>query len=550
MTATLASLPVDTDVSSQPAALAYEGTVVHHRRDAPRRRFTPRLFLAYLDVDALPGCARPDAALVGAPVRSGSLSADATSSTAATDRSATRCATSWTSGLGRRPNGRGVPARAPAHVRLAAQPARGLLLLVAGAATELDALVLEVTNTPWGERQWYVFDARHGRTTARTPKAMHVSPFLPMDVEYRVSWTAPGADLHLRIEVERAGKQLFFAALALRRVHLDRRHAVALLARYPLLDRCASRRRSTARPSRCSLRQGSAVSPSGGRHHDRFHRPHGRRAAPRSTPGRYARARRCCGCRTIRERARSPEWHAVARAGDRARPAPLRTAPPRGERRTRRVVRRRLVGHRRPSGIPAARAPQPRPHARAARLGLHRIGAPGRRPVVRRRAADRARDKRQRPRALRPRQRSVPAPARRDDDVFLRGLRRADRLARDGVACQARPARVDHAAGAREIGSWRSAAGGAGSRSMPRSTYGCHVTTTTISEEQYEYAQARVRAAGLEAPRHRARRSLPRPRGHVRQGDRDRDDRGRRLARVRHVLRARAAACSPIRVCS
>jgi cyclopropane-fatty-acyl-phospholipid synthase len=30
------------------------------------------------------------------------------------------------------------------------------------------------------------------------------------------------------------------------------------------------------------------------------------------------------------------------------------------------------------------------------------------------------------------------------------------------------------------------------------STYGCHVTTTTISHEQYEFARARVRAAGLE----------------------------------------------------
>ena len=34
-------------------AVAYEGTVTHRRHD-PNRVFTPKLFLAYLDVDALP----------------------------------------------------------------------------------------------------------------------------------------------------------------------------------------------------------------------------------------------------------------------------------------------------------------------------------------------------------------------------------------------------------------------------------------------------------------------------------------------------------------
>ena len=56
---------------------------------------------------------------------------------------------------------------------------------------------------------------------------------------------------------------------------------------------------------------------------------------------------------------------------------------------------------------------------------------------------------------------------------------------------------------------------------------------------QYEHARTRVAAAGLERPRHGARRRLPRPARHLRQGDRDRDDRGRRLARLPDVLRAR-----------
>jgi hypothetical protein len=62
---------------------------------------------------------------------------------------------------------------------------------------------------------------------------MHVSPFLPMDVQYRVSWTTPGAELRLRIEVERAGSRIFEADLALRRTALDRRRAIWFPLRHP-----------------------------------------------------------------------------------------------------------------------------------------------------------------------------------------------------------------------------------------------------------------------------------------------------------------------------
>ncbi len=44
----------------------------------------------------------------------------------------------------------------------------------------------------------------------------------------------------------------------------------------------------------------------------------------------------------------------------------------------------------------------------------------------------------------------------------------------------------------------RSAPAGAASRCTPPQTYGCRVTTTTISREQHAYALERVRAAGLE----------------------------------------------------
>ena len=122
----------------------------------------------------------------------------------------------------------------------------------------LDAIVLEVTNTPWGERHWYVLDAHGNMTTTTTAKAMHVSPFLPMDVDYRITWTVPDAELNLRIEVERDRTPVFDAELALRRTAVDRRARRHRAGALPDAARYESRQRSMRRP-RASSRRGVPV---------------------------------------------------------------------------------------------------------------------------------------------------------------------------------------------------------------------------------------------------------------------------------------------------
>ena len=62
----------------------------------------------------------------------------------------------------------------------------------------LAAVVAEVTNTPWDERHLYVVEsgdpaaARGGTWEARFAKELHVSPFFPMDHEYRWLIRPPG----------------------------------------------------------------------------------------------------------------------------------------------------------------------------------------------------------------------------------------------------------------------------------------------------------------------------------------------------------------------
>ncbi|MDH3860514.1 MAG: DUF1365 domain-containing protein, partial [Gammaproteobacteria bacterium] len=60
----------------------------------------------------------------------------------------------------------------------------------------IEFIVAEVNNTPWGERDTYVMDCRSETKMARSwrfqpTKKMHVSPFMPMELEYNWVLSAP-----------------------------------------------------------------------------------------------------------------------------------------------------------------------------------------------------------------------------------------------------------------------------------------------------------------------------------------------------------------------
>jgi DUF1365 family protein len=215
-------------------AVVYSGTARHTRSGPSARVFSPRLFLAYLDVDALPG------ALDGLPGWSARRRApvhfraeDFLTGDRGSLGDGVRALVRER--LGRRPDG---PVYLLAQLRTWGYVFNPLSVYYCwdrdGRA--LDAVVLEVTNTPWRERTWYVFDARTAPGAGRTTrKDMYVSPFLPMDVDYHVSWTAPGDDLRLDVRVERDRAPIFTAGLRMRRRPLTRRSAVELLVRYPML---------------------------------------------------------------------------------------------------------------------------------------------------------------------------------------------------------------------------------------------------------------------------------------------------------------------------
>jgi DUF1365 family protein len=99
----------------------------------------------------------------------------------------------------------------------------------------LQATVAEVTNTPWGERHCYVLpeDPNRRSCAATFSKALHVSPFMAMNQEYRWRSRPPGNTLAVHLESREHGETKFDATLSLRRQPLTSVALASCLAAYP-----------------------------------------------------------------------------------------------------------------------------------------------------------------------------------------------------------------------------------------------------------------------------------------------------------------------------
>ena len=99
----------------------------------------------------------------------------------------------------------------------------------------LDAIVAQVTNTPWGERHRSVIDCtdQPARQQTRFAKAYHVSPFNPLDMTYHWYSKRPGERLLVHLENHAGGHRHMDATLSLQRRPISRSALLALLWRRP-----------------------------------------------------------------------------------------------------------------------------------------------------------------------------------------------------------------------------------------------------------------------------------------------------------------------------
>ena len=104
----------------------------------------------------------------------------------------------------------------------------------------LQTIVAEITNTPWKERHAYVLDVLQAEQHRNVlgwnfAKAFHVSPFMPMQRDYRWRFSIPDNALRVHMDVLKDGASDFDATLVLERKPLNAKNLTRCLLRFPLM---------------------------------------------------------------------------------------------------------------------------------------------------------------------------------------------------------------------------------------------------------------------------------------------------------------------------
>jgi hypothetical protein len=212
------------------ASAIYEGTIRHRRYALRDHEFRHRLALLYLDLQELDGVL--DGRLIER--RPGLVRFRRRDYLGDPDLALADCVrTEVERQTGRAPGG---PVRVLTQPRTFGHCFNPVSFYYCFTPQErLDAVVAEVTNTPWRERHAYVL-ARTGdgpELSASLAKALHVSPFMGMQQRYAIRASAPGPTLSVHIESRERGQRVFDATLSLRRAPLTQRSLAGVTMRYP-----------------------------------------------------------------------------------------------------------------------------------------------------------------------------------------------------------------------------------------------------------------------------------------------------------------------------
>lgn len=224
------------------ASAAYEGWVRHRRFEPVEHEFRYPLFLMYLDLAELPGVLDPFPFFSArrralARFRREDFMGDPARPLDECAREAVAAVT------GARPAG---PVRLLTGLRCFGHSFNPVSFYYCfdEDGQQVEAVVADVRNIPWGEQHPYVL-ARGERSGTvigdELEKSFHVSPLMGMDQTYAFRASEPGESIAVHIEsrprcAEGAFSKTFDATLNLRRRPLSRRTLTGLLARYPAMS--------------------------------------------------------------------------------------------------------------------------------------------------------------------------------------------------------------------------------------------------------------------------------------------------------------------------
>ncbi len=214
----------------------YKGTVGHQRRGSAANRFRYRLFMMYLDLDELTtvfdpfwfwSASRPAPARFRREHHWGDPGTSLRESIVELIRERT----------GKQHTG---PIRLLTHLSYFGYCFNPLSVYYCFDEDEhLTDVVLEVSNTPWGEQCCYVLTEKdnlsHNHHRYRFAKEMHVSPFMPMDMEYACNFIEPGERLFLSLDNYREGKKVFGSQLTLDRKEITSLNMALALVKDPFM---------------------------------------------------------------------------------------------------------------------------------------------------------------------------------------------------------------------------------------------------------------------------------------------------------------------------
>jgi len=214
----------------------YEGSI-RHRRFAPvENAFTYRLFMMYLDLDELPQVfdCHPLWSVEGSNVATFRRHDHLGDSATPLSESVRQLVCDDT---GVRPQG---PIRLLTHLSYFGFRFNPVSFFYCFDETgeNVETIVAEVNNTPWGEQHPYVLSPRmnEGRgkhKRYRFEKAFHVSPFLPMHHGYDWHFKVPSDVLTVHMNNVENGHAPFDATLLLKRTEISSQTLTRVLFQYP-----------------------------------------------------------------------------------------------------------------------------------------------------------------------------------------------------------------------------------------------------------------------------------------------------------------------------
>lgn len=105
------------------------------------------------------------------------------------------------------------------------------------AGERVEAVLAEVTNTPWGETHCYAIpgEALDSANRFEHAKDFHVSPFMPMDMSYQWQISSPRDELEVSLANHKDGERVHSASLTMSRLPITGWNLATRLMRHPLV---------------------------------------------------------------------------------------------------------------------------------------------------------------------------------------------------------------------------------------------------------------------------------------------------------------------------